>query len=117
LRSKVLSTSGGFILWPLYFAAPNGRWRTARFDKLVQGVVLLANHFGGGEGRVSLGGRAVQPFVPKLLASVDWTYRHTGSSAIAPSAPLYRERITLYRLSIRLSLKSVLATDRSWRKT
>jgi hypothetical protein len=55
-----------------------------------------------------------QPFVPRSLASVDRTYRHRGSSAIPPSASLYRERMTLYRVS-RLALLR-LATDRFWRE-
>jgi hypothetical protein len=36
-----------------------------------------------------------QSFVPRSLASTDGACGHTGSSAIPPSASLYRERMTL----------------------
>src|SRR5450755_2131081 len=35
-----------------------------------------------------------QSFVPRSLASIDGACGHTGSSAIPPSASLYRERMT-----------------------
>jgi hypothetical protein len=46
-----------------------------------------------------------QSFVPRSLASVDRTYRHSGSSAIPPSASLCGERIGYTDREVRLSLE------------
>jgi hypothetical protein len=36
-----------------------------------------------------------QSFVPRLTTGADTTYRHGGSSAIPPTASLFRERFIL----------------------
>lgn len=57
-----------------------------------------------------------QSFVPGFLTSADETCRHGGSSAIPPSASLYRERSTLSRLALLEPSKDPFATGRFWLK-
>ena len=57
-----------------------------------------------------------QSLVPRLLASVDRTCRHRGSSATPPSASLYSERMTLVPTDHSGFPHERAHYDRFWRK-
>ena len=57
-----------------------------------------------------------QSFVPRLSASTDGACGHTGSSAIPPSASLYRERITVEPTEHSGVAMYVLTIGCFWRK-